>query len=252
MNTSLISLTNISKKYLIDGESSYIIRDLNLEIKKGEFTIIMGPSGSGKSTLLYLMSGMDTVSSGEIMFDKKNLMDLKDKELSRFRRDKLGFVFQGIHLIPYLSLLQNILLSGYLKSTNRKIVKENAINLLKSFGLEQHKNKLPSQVSGGQNQRAAIARALINKPEVLFADEPTGSLNSNQGLSILNLLTQLNKDGQSIVLVTHDVKAAIRGDRLLFINDGKLDGELYLGTYQEDNTLEREKILIDYLNTKGW
>lgn len=252
MNNTLIILRDVCKTFVSEGEATHVIRNLNMEIKNGEFTVIMGASGSGKSTLLYLLSGMDKVTSGEVMFEDEKLKFHDNKKMACFRRDKIGFVFQGINLIPHLTLLQNMLAAGYLKNKKRTDILEKAKSLLISVGLEKEMNKLPSQVSGGQSQRGAIARALINEPEVIFADEPTGSLNSKQGQDILDMLSELNMKNQSIVMVTHDIKGAVRGDRVLFIKDGKLEGDLYLGKYTKEESSYREKTLISYLNEKGW
>ncbi len=252
MSNVLIRLNNVSKSFMTDGQPNHIIKNLNLEIKKGEFTVIMGASGSGKSTIMYLLSGMDKVTSGDVVFEDKKLNTLSDKKMADFRRDKIGFIFQGINLIPHLSLVQNIVVAGYLKKKNRKEVYERAKNLLKSVDLEKETNKLPSQVSGGQSQRGAIVRALINEPEVIFADEPTGALNSKNGQEVLDLLSELRDKNQSIVMVTHDIKGALRGDRILFIKDGNLEGELQLGQYSKQQASQREKTVVSYLNEKGW
>ena len=179
---------------------------------------------------------MDSVTRGRVMFENRDLNEMSKTKTAVFRRDKVGFVFQGINLLGHLSLLENILVVGYLKKNNKKLVLDRAKELFQSVGLEKEMNKKPSQVSGGQAQRAAIVRALINESEMIFADEPTGSLNSKSSKEILDILSQLNEKGQSITMVTHDAKAALRAERLLYMSDGKIIGDLYDRVTDELNT----------------
>ncbi len=249
----IIRTSNLCKTFVSDGEQFHATRGISIEIFEGEFTIIMGSSGSGKSTLLYLLSGMDSITAGEIYFLDQCIDKLKEKELAIFRRKNMGFVFQAINLVPNLTLLENISLPGYLINKDRKKVHEDARTLMGMMDISFLTERLPSKVSGGQQQRAAIARALINNPRVLFADEPTGSLNSEQGTNVLDILTEINvRKGQTIVMVTHDVKAACRADRILFIKDGQIDGDLRLKRYESRDSDEREKQLFTYLSEKGW
>lgn len=236
MKEIIISCDDVDKVFVTEGVEYSIIENMNLEIYKGEFTVIMGASGSGKSTLLYLLSGMDSVTRGRVMFENRDLNEMSKTKTAVFRRDKVGFVFQGINLLGHLSLLENILVVGYLKKNNKKLVLDRAKELFQSVGLEKEMNKKPSQVSGGQAQRAAIVRALINESEMIFADEPTGSLNSKSSKEILDILSQLNEKGQSITMVTHDAKAALRAERLLYMSDGKIIGDLYDRVTDELNT----------------
>ena len=235
-----------------DGEGFHAIKNVNVEIYEKEFTVIMGSSGSGKSTLLYLLSGLDNITAGVVTFDEISLASLTEKKMAEFRRKKIGFVFQAINLVPSLSLYENVVISGYLVEKDRKKVDIRGIELLKLVGLEEQIDRLPSRISGGQQQRAAVARALINSPKVLFADEPTGALNSAQGENILDILTDLNNKGQGIVMVTHDIKAASRADRILFIKDGRVDGDMNLDKYSTKDKELREKAVFDFLSEKGW
>ncbi len=252
MKNVIIKTRDLCKTYISDSESYHAIKNINLDIYEGDFTVIMGSSGSGKSTLLYLLSGLDSITSGEVRFQDLLIDKLKEKSMANFRRKSIGFVFQGINLVPSLSIFENIAVSGYLANKNRKKVDEKAKELLNLVGLSEELNRLPSRISGGQQQRVAIARALINEPEVIFADEPTGALNSSQGENILNILTELNTKGQNIVMVTHDIKAACRADRILFIKDGRISGDLKFPKFEVGLMEQREKALFDFLTEKGW
>lgn len=252
MKNVIIKSKDLCKTYISDSESYHAIKNINLEIYEGDFTVIMGSSGSGKSTLLYLLSGLDAITSGEVYFQELVINKLKEKSMANFRRKSIGFVFQGINLVPSLSIFENIAISGYLVNKDRKKVDERVEELLNLVGLSEELNRLPSRISGGQQQRVAIARALINEPKVIFADEPTGALNSSQGENILNILTELNTKGQSIVMVTHDIKAASRADRVLFIKDGRISGDLKFDKFDLRFREQREKALFDFLTEKGW
>lgn len=249
----MIEAKALCKSYVNDGHQNHVLRNIDLEIGKGDFTVIMGSSGSGKSTLLYNLSGMDTPSSGEIYYSKQRIDKLREKELARFRRSEVGFVFQQMHLVSNLSVYENITLPGYLLGAmaNRE-VQARANRLLEQFGIGELSRRLPSQLSGGQQQKAAIARALINTPPLLFADEPTGALNSKAGREILNILTHLNEQGQSILMVTHDIKAAIRAERIIYLHDGKIEGEIAIDKYMPDAGLDREKHVLSWLSSRGW
>ncbi|UNC92082.1 ABC transporter ATP-binding protein [Candidatus Contubernalis alkaliaceticus] len=252
MQNVILSTKDLCKTYVSDGIQFHAIRNINLEIYRQDFTVIMGSSGSGKSTLLYLLSGIDSVTAGEVSFQGSRVDLMDEKKTAEFRRKSIGFIFQAINLVPNLTLFENIAISGYLVSSNRKQVNEKTKELLAVMGLEQEAQRLPSQVSGGQQQRAAIARGLINSPTVLFADEPTGSLNSQQSQNVLDILTDINTEGQTIVMVTHDIKAACRADRILFIKDGKIGGDLKLEKYSKNDSEQREKEIFRYLTEKGW
>ena len=230
-----------------------VLKDLSITIYESDFTIIMGASGSGKSTLLYALSGMDKVTGGSVRFLKTPIDKLSADELAIFRRHNCGFVFQQIYLLDSLSVLDNILISGLLIGSNIKYIESEAKKLLKKVGISKTIwRKFPNQLSGGENQRAAIVRALINKPRVVFADEPTGALNSASGKAVLDVLTDINNDGQTVVMVTHDINSALRGNRVLFIRDGIIYGECYLGRYIDHYSSERHLKLQTFLNEMGW
>lgn len=252
MNRILIKTTNLCKTYVSDGQGFNAIKNMNIEIYEKDFTVIMGSSGSGKSTLLYLLSGMDSITSGDVMFDGININGFKEKDMAEFRRKSVGFVFQAVNLVSDLTLFENIAITGYIADKNKNDVNRKAVNLLRLMDMEEFKDKYPSQVSGGQMQRAAVARALINSPKVLFADEPTGALNSSQGNNVLDVMTDINNNGQTVVMVTHDLKAAVRANRILFIRDGRIDGDLKLDRYVKEKKEEREKMIYSYLSEKGW
>jgi len=225
------------------------VDDIDVEIHQGEFTMIMGNSGSGKSTLLYMLSGLDEPSSGEVYINACRIDQLSEKKLAKFRREKIGFVFQGINLVPNLSLMENVLVSGYLSNKSRKEVETTADQLFERINLSEQKHRLPAQVSGGQQQRAAIVRALINSPSVLFADEPTGSLNHIQGKAVIDTLKDFNAKGQTVVMVTHDMKLACNGSRVIYLMDGKIKGEMRFTKFDIN---ARETELYKWLLEMGW
>lgn len=247
---AIIRATNLCKTYSTGSEQYHAIRNVDLEIFEGDFTVIMGNSGSGKSTLLYLLSGLDAVTTGEVSFHELRIDGYKEKQLADFRAKKIGYIYQSINLVPDLTLLENIALPGYVGGYPKKEVKSKAISLMKKMEIDAQHNRLPSQTSGGQQQRAAIARALINSPDVIFADEPTGSLNFDQGVAVLDILTKMNRQGQSVVMVTHDIKAACRADRLIFIKDGKIGGVLEFEKFNYDDPHDRENIIFSYVTGK--
>ncbi|WP_286924220.1 MULTISPECIES: ABC transporter ATP-binding protein [Lysinibacillus] len=246
----LIRAHNLCKTYSTGSEQFHAIKNINIEIYKGDFTVIMGNSGSGKSTLLYLLSGLDSITTGEVYFHGERLDTFTEQQIATFRSKKIGYVYQSSNLVPDMTLLENITLPGYIAKYPKKDVIKKAEMLLHKMGLEEQWNRLPSQTSGGQQQRAAIARALVNDPEILFADEPTGSLNYDHGVAILDILTDLNKKGQSVVMITHDIKAACRANRLIIIQDGKIGGILDFDQYDDASIQEREHIIFSYVTGK--
>lgn len=253
MKKKLLKAIDLSKSYANDGLQTHVLNHINLEIYENDFTVIMGNSGSGKSTLLYCLSGMDNITSGEVYFNDTPIHKMKNKELSKFRRTEIGYIFQQMQLVSSINIYENIVVPGYLaKKYSYKEVDSRATELLEIVGISDCKKRLPSQVSGGQKQRAAIARALINSPKLIFADEPTGALNSKSGTDVLNLLTELNRQGQSILMVTHDIKAAMRANRIIYIEDGTISNELILNPYREEDKKSRETQILSYLASKGW
>jgi len=247
---TIIQAKNLCKTYSSGSEQFHAIKNVDIEIYDGDFTVIMGNSGSGKSTLLYLLSGLDTVTAGEVYFQGERIDKFNEKELATFRSKKIGFIYQSINLVPDLTLFENIALPGYIARLPKSGVQKKAKTLVQAMDIDSQRNRLPSQTSGGQQQRAAIARALINTPEVVFADEPTGSLNYDQGVAVLDILTDLNRKGQSVVMITHDIKAACRADRLIIIQDGKIDGILNFDKFEENDIQSRENIIFSYVSGK--
>lgn len=218
----MIELKNASKTYHQGAREIQALRNVSLTIAKGQFVSIMGPSGSGKSTLLNLMGGLDQPSSGEIFIDGRPLHGISDDELTLIRRRKVGFIFQFFNLLPILTAAENAGLPLLLEGIPFPKVKPRAEELLKKVGLSERTEHRPEQLSGGEMQRVAIARALITNPTVLLADEPTGNLDSRTSEEIFRLLVGLHKEGQTIVMVTHDPKAAAHGTRTLTLKDGML------------------------------
>jgi putative ABC transport system ATP-binding protein len=247
---SIIRAQNLCKTYQTGSEQYHAIRNVNLDIYEGDFTVIMGNSGSGKSTLLYLLSGLDQVTAGEVYFQNQRIDTYSERELSAFRTRRIGYIYQSINLVPDLSIQENIALPGYIARNKKSEVQARAKQLMRDMDIHKQHNRLPSQTSGGQQQRAAIARALINSPDILFADEPTGSLNFEHGKAVLDILTEMNREGQSVVMVTHDIQAACRADRLILIQDGKVGGILEFDKYHEHQIPERESIVFAFVSGK--
>ena len=217
--TELVRLTDVIKVY--QGGITGALNGVSLSIDQGEFTAVMGPSGSGKSTLLNLIAGLDRPTSGDVVVGGTNLGGLGEAGLARFRRDHVGFVFQFFHLLPNLTALENVLIPAQLKG--RENADARGRKLLERLGIADVAGRYPARLSGGQQQRVAIARALINNPTLLLADEPTGALDTHSGEQVMDLLAQLHRDGQTILLVTHDAKLATRqASRVVSVRDGKI------------------------------
>ena len=251
MRKALLTAKEIVKTY--PGAQEPVLNHINVEIYDGDFTVIMGPSGAGKSTLLYALSGMDTISSGQVLYKGKKLGTLSEKKMAKLRASEFGFVFQQTHLVSNLTLFENVAVAGFVeKGKSEQDVRNRAEELLKQMNVEKAKNRLPSEASGGEAQRAAMARAMINQPGLLFADEPTGALNRKHSEEVLELLTALNRDGQSILMVTHDVKAAIRGTRILYLEDGKILDEMPLPSFDVKTEKEREEKVSAWLTALSW
>ena len=245
MKKVLLKTENLSKSFSNGGELQHVLKNINLELYEGDFTVIMGASGAGKSTLLYALSGMDTPSLGAVTFGDKVISDMSQDGLAVFRREHCGFVFQQIYLIDGMSVTDNVLTAGLLVSKDKKAVVRRARELFAAVGIsEQTQKKFPSQLSGGEAQRVGIVRALINSPEILFADEPTGALNSQTGLDVLGVLTEFNSRGQSVVMVTHDIRSARRGNRIVYLKDGVILGE--------HGDAARHEKLSAFLRDMGW
>ncbi len=256
MKNILLKTKSLSKSFSNGGTLQHVLKNIDLNLYEGDFTIIMGASGAGKSTLMYALSGMDVPSLGTVTFADKEFSGMTPDSLAVFRREHCGFVFQQIYLIDGMSLMDNVLTAGLLissrKSKDKKALISYAKELFAAVGLsEETQKKFPAQISGGEAQRTGIVRALINNPEILFADEPTGALNSKTGLAVLDTLTKFNEQGQSIVMVTHDIRSARRGNRILYLKDGIILGECDLGRYQPDDQKRHDK-LSSFLIEMGW
>jgi putative ABC transport system ATP-binding protein len=298
MNTTkkqILTARDLSKTFSNGSVQQHVLKNLNISIYQGDFTVIMGNSGSGKSTLLYALSGMDRPTLGTITYytadqgsgsskrgktsskertdgsvtdhtdgtEETEISKFNNDKLAMFRRDHVGFVFQQNYLNDSMSALDNIMVCGLLKNKNRKALSEKAKELLKKVEItEKDFNKFPTQMSGGQQQRVAVVRGVINSPEVLYADEPTGALNSQNTQNVLDILSDLNDEGQSIVMVTHTIKAAERGNRIIYLADGVISDEINLGPYVGDykdesnpnleEAKKRHAKLKAFLQDMGW
>ncbi|MFJ8063627.1 ABC transporter ATP-binding protein [Psychrobacillus sp. NPDC096426] len=225
----IISGNHIVKSFGQGDERHNVLSGVTVEIKEGEFVAVMGPSGSGKSTLMFALSGMDSVDSGNVLFDGMNLSTVGEKELSDIRRTKMGFVFQQPTMLKNLNILDNIILPS-MRDNRKNVAKisEKARALMNRVGIERLENRDITKVSGGQLQRAGICRALMNNPKIIFGDEPTGALNSKSAQEIMDIFSEVNADGTAIMIVTHDAKVAARTERIMFMRDGKIVSELKL------------------------
>ena len=250
---TILSAKGLCKSFAHNGGQVHILSGMDLDIYQGDFTVIMGASGSGKSTLLYALSGMDRATAGSVSYKNGDLVTMSEKQLTALRRSDFGFIFQQMHLVSNLTLRENITVPGYL---NRKRTAaetdRRADELLEQMGLSHIKDHLPAQCSGGEQQRCAVARAIIHEPELLFADEPTGALNKRNTTEVLDLLTALNAAGQSILMVTHDARAALRASRIIYISDGKAVGELSLAPYTAESEKHREAQVSAWLTAMEW
>ena len=219
---SLVELRNVSKLYHLGGEEIRALDDISLDIESGEFISIIGPSGSGKSTLMHILGCLDSPTHGSIQLDGTMIQNANQRQLAGIRNQKIGFVFQFFNLLPKLNVLQNVELPMIYSGKNTRDRRDRAIAALKMVDLENRMKHRPFQLSGGQQQRVAIARALVNSPKIIFADEPTGNLDSHTGEAILELFSRLSQEGRTIALVTHDPEIAARTPRRIEIRDGKV------------------------------
>ncbi|HJN53433.1 MAG: ABC transporter ATP-binding protein [Pseudomonadales bacterium] len=251
MNSPLIQTKHLDKSYSSDSTQVQVLSKVELDIQEGEFVVLMGSSGSGKSTLLYLLSGLERISSGEIVFADQRIDTMDETALSLLRRTGIGFIFQAINMVPHLTLFENIVTPGYLVERNRRAVDEKANRLLESMGILDLADRLPAEVSGGEQQRSAIARAMINSPRALFADEPTGALNFAAGTTVLESFCKLNAAGQTILMATHEVRAACYGDRIIYMRDGQIQAQYQMSQENKDPKT-REPALLNWLSGQGW
>ena len=251
MKKVILSARNLCKTFSQGGTDTQILKSVSADIYEGDFTVIMGASGAGKSTLLYSLSGMDGITDGE--FDGEKISGLSEKKQAKLRSEHFGFVFQQTHLVSNLTLFENTAVAGYVgKKHTVNSVREKALELLRQMNVDNAKDRLPSQVSGGEAQRAAIARAMINSPRLIFADEPTGALNKSNSTEVMRLLSKLNRNRQSILMVTHDVRAALCGNRILYMEDGKILDELNLPPYSDGEEKLRNQQINEWLSALRW
>ena len=253
---AILEVKNLCKTYIINKRQNHVLRNVNLTVHEGELTAVMGPSGSGKSTLLYTVSGMDTITAGEVHFCGRNLAQLSAKELADLRLDEMGFIFQQMYMLKNLTVLDNIILPACQSGKNRACRKQqiqNGQSLMRRLGIMDIADHEINEVSGGQLQRACICRSMVNHPKMIFADEPTGALNRSSSEEVMDELAKINADGTTIMLVTHDAKVAAKCSRGLYIVDGNIQGEYQFGQYTKTSNLrERERKLNHWLMEMGW
>ena len=219
----MIELKNISKSFSLGDQEVKALNNINFTVQKGEFVAIIGPSGSGKSTLMNILGLLDVADNGEYLLDNLRIQDANDSTLADIRNKKIGFIFQSFNLLPKMNALENVQVPLMYRGMNKKESLKRAYEYLEKVGLKGREKHMPSQLSGGQQQRVAIARALIGEPEIILADEPTGALDSKTGHEVMDLLEELNKEGQTIILITHDINIAQRAKRILKMMDGNLE-----------------------------
>lgn len=250
---TLLQVKNLQKIYTtrFGGNKVEALKDVSFEVEKGEFIAIMGESGSGKSTLLNIVSVLDKATNGMVLLNGQNVSDIKDKDLASYRRKNLGFVFQDFNLLDNFSIKDNILLPLVISKMSYKQMNERLKPLVNKLGISDLVNKFPYEVSGGQKQRAAVARALIIEPELILADEPTGALDSASSDSLMDLFQAINDRGQTILMVTHSIKAASRATRVLFIKDGKIFHQIYKGEKSDEEMFVNISNTMTLLSTGG-
>lgn len=253
-----LKVTDLCKTYVTNKRQNNVLKNVNFSIEEGEMVAVMGPSGSGKSTLLYSVSGMDKATAGEIILGDKNISDMKEKELAKARLNYMGFIFQQMHMLKNLSIEDNILLPAYQSKKggrSRKEIDAYCKELMRKMGISDIAQNDITEVSGGQLQRACICRSLMNNPDVLFADEPTGALNRSSSDEVMKMLNQVNEEGTTIMLVTHDMKVAAKCSRIMYIVDGNIKGEISLGKMADKTETairERERKVNNWLIEMGW
>lgn len=254
--STVLTAKDLCKTYIVNKRQNNVLKNVNFSIEEGEMVAIMGPSGSGKSTLLYAVSGMDSITAGEVQFCGKDIAKMSEKELADLRLDEMGFIFQQMYMLKNLTVLDNIILPACQSEKNNETRKETVQrgqDLMRKLDIIETADNDITEVSGGQLQRACICRSMINKPKMIFADEPTGALNRTSSDEVMNELAKLNGEGVTIMLVTHDVKVAAKCTRVLYIVDGNIKGEYNLEKYTSPSQLrERERTLNNWLMEMGW
>lgn len=251
----ILEVKDLCKTYIVNKRQNNVLRNVNFHIAQGEMVAVMGPSGSGKSTLLYAVSGMDGITAGEVAFCGRDIAKMSQKELAGLRLDEMGFIFQQMYMLKNLSILDNIILpacqSEQVRETRREITGRGQA-LMRRLGIIDIADNDINEVSGGQLQRACICRSMINKPKMIFADEPTGALNRSSSDGVMEELAGFNRDGTTIMLVTHDIKVAARCSRILYLVDGSIQGEYNLDQYDGSKLRDRERVLSGWLMEMGW
>ena len=252
---NILEAKDLCKTYIVNKRQNNVLKNVNFTVSEGEMVAIMGPSGSGKSTLLYAVSGMDSITAGEVKFCGKNIAKMGEKELADLRLDEMGFIFQQMYMLKNLTVLDNIILPAVQSKKNTETRKEVALrgqDLMRRMGIIDIADNDINEVSGGQLQRACICRSMINMPKVLFADEPTGALNRTASNEVMEELVKLNEEGTTIMMVTHDAKVATKCSRVLYIVDGSIKGEYISPKDVEIKEKDRERLLNNWLLELGW
>lgn len=253
-----LEVTDLCKTYVINKRQNNVLRNVSFSIEPHEMVAVMGPSGSGKSTLLYTVSGMDELTAGTVKFGGEDISDLRGNRMADVRLNNMGFIFQQMFMLKNLSLFNNIVLPAYESKENKSAEakrrkNEYAKELMRKMNIIDVADNDINEVSGGQLQRACICRSLINDPDIIFADEPTGSLNKQASADVMEEILRVNREGTAILLVTHDVRVAAKCERVLYITDGTLSGEYRTGKYEGEEMLrERERALNNWLLDRGW
>ena len=253
---TILEVKDLCKTYIVNKRLNNVLKNVSFTVSEGEMIAVMGPSGSGKSTLLYAVSGMDSITAGAVHFCGENITTMSSKELTKLRLDEMGFIFQQMYMLKNLTVLDNIILpacqSEKIKE-NRKDTVRRGQELMRKLGIIDIADNDITEVSGGQLQRACICRSLINRPKMIYADEPTGALNRASSDEVMDELAKINADGATIMLVTHDVKVAAKCSRVLYLVDGNIKGEYDLGNYTASSSLrDRERLLNNWLMEMGW
>ena len=251
----ILEVKDLCKTYVVNKRQNNVLKNVNFTVSEGEMVAVMGPSGSGKSTLLYAVSGMDAITAGEVGFCGKNIAKMDAKELADLRLNEMGFIFQQMYMLKNLTVLDNIILPAVQSKKNTETRKETVSRgqeLMRKLGIIETADNDINEVSGGQLQRACICRSMINKPRVLFADEPTGALNRTASNEVMEELVKLNKEGTTIMMVTHDAKVAAKCSRVLYIVDGNIKGEYVSPKDTDMKEKDRERMLNNWLMELGW
>lgn len=249
----ILKVHNLKKVYTtrFGGNQVQALTNVNFTVEQGEYVAIMGESGSGKTTLLNILAALDKPTGGTVLLDGKDITKLREKEIAAFRRDNLGFVFQDFNLLDTFSVEDNIYLPLVLEGVDHKEMKSRLLPLAQKLGIKDILKKFPYEVSGGQKQRTAVARALITNPRIVLADEPTGALDSRAAESLLKLFQEINEEGQTILMVTHSVRAASRANRVLFIKDGEVYHQIYRGNDSDEKMYQKISDTLTMIATGG-